>query len=223
MGQALTISLSRSPFSCPLSLEPPVLDAVGFDGLVAEATFLVFLIGFEVAFEPFDVGFAFEGEDVGAEAVEEEAAMEGMTDEEKEKYEGAMAKGDVMRPGPGNTGKLIWMKGSDLEGIELNYTWGFYKKPGIWHRGPGKSDGAHVHPSDEVLVFVGTDPSDINYLGAEISIDMGEERERYVFDKPTAVVCPKGVAHAPIITRYVDRPFAFFMMNLASEYKITYV
>jgi hypothetical protein len=133
------------------------------------------------------------------------------------------AKGDVMRPGPGNTDRLIWMKGEDLEGIELNYTWGFYKKPGIWHRGPGKSDGAHFHNSDEVLVFAGTDPGDINYLGAEISIDMGEERERYVFDKPTAVVCPKGTVHAPIITRYVDRPFAFFMMNLAAEYEITYV
>lgn len=148
---------------------------------------------------------------------------ENISNDEKSKYEEAMENGDVMHPGPGNTDKLIWMKGTDLEGIELNYTWGFHKKPGIWHRGPGNSDGAHVHPSDEVLVFVGTDPSDINYLGAEISIDMGEERERYVFDKPTAVVCPKGVAHAPIITRYVDRPFAFFMMNLASKYEITYV
>ena len=148
---------------------------------------------------------------------------ENMSAEEKAGYEEAVAKGDVMRPGPGNTDKVMWMKGEDLEGMNLNYTWGFHKKPGIWHRGPGKSDGAHVHPSDEVLVFAGTDPADINYLGAEISIDLGEERERYVFDKPTAVVCPKGTVHAPIITRYVDRPFAFFMMNLASEYKITYV
>jgi len=148
---------------------------------------------------------------------------ENMSAEEKAKYEEAVDNGGVMRPGPGNTDRLMWMKGEDLEGIELNYTWGFYKKPGIWHRGPGNSDGAHVHPSDEVLVFVGTDPSDINYLGAEISIDLGEERERFVFDKPTAVVCPKGTVHAPIITRYVDRPFAFFMMNLASKYEITYV
>ena len=150
-------------------------------------------------------------------------ATEGMTAEEKAKYKEAIAKGEVMHPGPGNTDKLIWMKGKDLEGINLNYTWGFYKKPGIWHRGPGKSDGAHFHNSDEVLVFVGTDPGDINYLGAEISIDIGEERERYVFDKPTAVICPKGTVHAPIITRYADRPFAFFMMNLSCEYEITYV
>jgi hypothetical protein len=148
---------------------------------------------------------------------------ESMSAEEKAKYEKALGKGEVMRPGPGNTDSLMWMNGEDLEGIELNYTWGFYKKPGIWHRGPGSSDGAHVHPSDEVLVFAGTEPNDINYLGAEISIDLGEERERYVFDKPTVVVCPKGTAHAPIITRYVDRPFAFFMMNLASKYEITYV
>ena len=72
-------------------------------------------------------------------------------------------------------------------------------------------------------MFVGTDPRDINYLGAEISIDMGEERERYVFDTPTAVVCPAGTAHAPIITRYVDRPFAFFNISLSGEHKIKYV
>ena len=132
-------------------------------------------------------------------------------------------KEEKMVPGPGNTDNLVWMRGEDLEGIDLNFTWGFYKKPGIWHTGPGKSDGAHIHPNDEVLVFVGTDPRDINYLGAEISIDLGEDHERYVFDKPTAIVCPKGVVHAPIITRYVDRPFAFFMINLSPEYKITYV
>lgn len=133
------------------------------------------------------------------------------------------ASPDTMMPGPGNADKYFRMNGSDLEGIELNFTFGFHKKPGIWHRGPGNSDGAHVHPHDEVLVFAGTDPGDINYLGAEISIDMGEERERYVFDKPTAVVCPAGTPHAPVITRYVDRPFAFFIMSLSGEYKTVYL
>ncbi len=148
---------------------------------------------------------------------------ENMTYEEKKIYEEKLAKGEIMRPGPGNTDRLVWMKGSDLEGIELNFTWGFYKKPGIWHRGPGKSDGRHFHPNDEVLVFAGTDPSDINYLGAEISIDLGEEGERHVFDKPTAVVVPKGLVHNPVITRYVERPFAFFMISLAAEHETTYV
>ena len=150
-------------------------------------------------------------------------SLNNMTQEKRAKYEKDMAEGRIMRPGPGNTDSLIWMSGNDLEGMELNFTWGFYKKPGIWHRGPGKADGAHVHPNDEVLVFVGTDPRDINYLGAEISIDIGEEKERYIFDKPTAVLCPAGTVHNPVITRYVDRPFAFFLISLSGKHETTYV
>lgn len=73
------------------------------------------------------------------------------------------------------------------------------------------------------MVFAGTDPSDIDYLGAEISIDMGKEHERYIFDKPTAVICPRGVPHNPVIARYVDKPYAFFVIGLSGEHKTTYV
>lgn len=127
-----------------------------------------------------------------------------------------------VKPGPGNADSLVWMQGKDLEGLEVNFTWGFYRNPGVRHRGPGSSDGAHVHASDKVLVFVGTDPSDIDYLGAEISIDMGKEHERYVFDTPTAVVCPAGVQHNPVIARWVDRPYASFMIGLSGEHKTEY-
>jgi hypothetical protein len=147
--------------------------------------------------------------------------LEKLTPAERAQYEKVTSGG--MKPGPGNCNSLIWMYGKDLEGTPLNFTWGFYKSPGVWHRGPGNSDGAHVHPADEVLVFVGTDPSNIDYLGAEISIDMGAEHERYVFDKPTAVICPKGVAHNPVIARYVDRPYAFFVIGLSGDHETAYV
>jgi hypothetical protein len=44
-------------------------------GLVAEPPPFVFLIGFEIAFEPLDMTVAFEGEDVGGQAVQEEAVV----------------------------------------------------------------------------------------------------------------------------------------------------
>jgi hypothetical protein len=115
--------------------------------------------------------------------------------------------------GPGNADHLVWMYGKDLEGLDTNFLWGFYSKPGIWRRGISN----HSHTHDEAMVFVGTDPSNIDYLGAEIEIDMGKEHERYVFDKPTIVVCPGGVPHMPVITRYVDRPYAFFVIGLGGE------
>ena len=85
--------------------------------------------------------------------------------------------GEAMRGqrGSGNANQLIWLNGKDhLEGINLNFTWGFYNGVGDW-----RTDlGPHVHPYPECLVFVGLDTSDINYLGAEIEIEIGDEREK---------------------------------------------
>ena len=124
-----------------------------------------------------------------------------------------------LKPGPGNADHLARMYGKDLEGLNANMDWGFFSSPGIWHRGAG----AHVHSSDEVLVFVGTDPARMNYLGAEIEIDLGKEHERHLIDRPSVVVCPAGTAHAPLITRWVDRPFAFFSINLSAAPEMKYI
>jgi hypothetical protein len=117
-------------------------------------------------------------------------------------------------PGPGNTDHLTWMCGSDLEGIDANIFWGFCSQPGIWRRGAG----AHVHPVDEVLVYLGMDPDNPDRLGAEIEIDLGKEHERHIIDRPAAVVCPAGMPHLPLVTRWVDRPFAFFAVTLSGEH-----
>jgi hypothetical protein len=117
--------------------------------------------------------------------------------------------------GPGNADHLIWMSGKDLEGLNVNIFWGFCSQPGIWRRGAG----SHVHPTDEVLIYVGTDPNDIDYLGAEIEIDMGKEHERHIINKPTVVICPVGTPHLPQVTRWVDKPFAFFAINLSGEHE----
>ncbi len=143
--------------------------------------------------------------------------LDRLTPEQREQFDEMVKTGQKL--GPGNADHLTWMYGKDLEGLEMNLTWGFYSKPGIWHRGVG----AHVHPTDEVLVFAGLDPTDINYLGAKIEIDMGEEHERYIFDKPTVVICPKGLPHNPVVVRWVDKPYAFYLIALGGEHKTTAV
>jgi hypothetical protein len=139
---------------------------------------------------------------------------------ERKAYYGEMATGN-WKPGPGLTENAVWMFGQDLLGMKVNFCWGIHTQPGLWMRGPGK--GAHVHPVDEVIVFAGTDPSDIDYLGAEIQIDLGVEHERHIIDKPTAVVIPAGFAHNPIVTRWVDKPFGVLMMSLDPTHATTYV
>jgi hypothetical protein len=117
--------------------------------------------------------------------------------------------------GPGNADHLIWLNGKDLEGMNATIIWGFSSQPGIWHRGTG----AHTHPVDEVLVYLGMDPDNMDCLGAEIELDMGKEHERHFIDKSTAVVCPAGTPHLPQVTRWVDRPFAFFAVSLSGDHK----
>jgi hypothetical protein len=117
--------------------------------------------------------------------------------------------------GPGNADHLTWMYGRDLEDLNVNILWGFYSSPGLWHRGVG----AHVHPVDEILIYLGTDPNNLDYLGAEIEMDLGAEHERYIINKPTVVICPAGVPHNPQVTRWVDRPYAFLGINLSSEHE----
>lgn len=125
------------------------------------------------------------------------------------------------QPGPGLCENAVWMFGDDLLGMNVNWCWGIHKNAGAWLR--GKGSGLHVHPNDEVLLFAGTEPADIEYLGAEIQIDLGPDGERYVINRPTAVVVPKGLPHGNIVTRWVDRPFGFLLMSLAAEHKTSYL
>ncbi|MBN2240064.1 MAG: hypothetical protein JW712_09845 [Dehalococcoidales bacterium] len=139
---------------------------------------------------------------------------------ERKALYGEMAGGE-WKPGPGMTENAVWVFGQDLLGMKVNWCWGIHTQPGLWMRGPGK--GAHVHPFDEVLVFAGTEPSDIDYLGAEIQMDLGPEHERYIIDKPTAVVIPAGLPHNPIVTRWVDKPYDVLMMALDAAHDTKYV
>jgi hypothetical protein len=118
--------------------------------------------------------------------------------------------------GPGNADSMIWMYGSDLDHFRLNFNWGFFSGTGS---GTGRSGGeAHTHAEPEVLIWVGLDPHDLNYLGAEIEIALGPEFERHVFDEPTAVICPGGFIHTPLVVRWVDDPYVFLLGSLEEQY-----
>jgi len=119
--------------------------------------------------------------------------------------------------GPGNADQLVWIYGQDLENIDLNISWGFYSQCGIWHKMPG--GGAHVHPVDEALIFVGLIPDNLYYLGAMVEFDLGEEAERHMISEPAAVIAPRGVVHCPEITWWVDRPYGFIVLCLGKEHE----
>lgn len=135
-----------------------------------------------------------------------------------------IGKDGIMRPadagvGPGNGDQIVWLYGSDLEGFDVNFTWGFYSRCGKWHRG----GEAHYHPEAEILCFLGLDEDNLEYLGAELELGMGKDYERHIFNTPTVGICPAGFPHLPLITRWVDKPYAFIVVCLSGEHASPWV
>lgn len=124
--------------------------------------------------------------------------------------------------GPGNADNLVWFFGRELENLPINFTWGIYSGCGVWHREQGKSL-SHVHDFDEILIFMGLDPNNIDYLGAEIQVEIGPEHELHVFSEPSVVIFPKGLEHTPVVTRWVDSPYCCFVISMSPEYKAHWI
>jgi hypothetical protein len=125
---------------------------------------------------------------------------------------------DIKRTKGGNADFMAHWSGKNTPGFKLNFTWAFHRGTGYWHE-----HDPHVHPNDEALVFVGLDPDNPDYLGAEIEFQFGEEREVHVFDTPSVVIAPKGLVHCPLITRKVEKPYSFTAICLAHEHDTTWL
>lgn len=123
-------------------------------------------------------------------------------------------KAAEMGVGPGNGDEVVWLYGNDLEGFNLNFTWGLYSKCGKWHR----AGEAHYHPEEEILCFVGLDPDNLDFLGAELELGMGKDYERHIFNTPTVAICPAAFPHLPLITRWCDKPYGFIVVCLSGEH-----
>jgi hypothetical protein len=150
--------------------------------------------------------------------------MKTVIDESSDPMSSVIGRDGVMRPadmgvGPGNGDQVVWLYGKDLEGFEVNFTWGFYSRCGKWHRG----GEAHTHPEEEILCFLPLDPDKPDYLGAELELGMGKDYERHIFNTPTICICPGGFPHLPLITRWADTPYAFIVVCLSGEHASPWV
>ncbi|MCX8032183.1 MAG: hypothetical protein N3B14_02145 [Thermoleophilia bacterium] len=156
-----------------------------------------------------------------------ESIMKSMSGDEQVQgptYADIMDEDGILHPaekgvGPGNGDEIVWLFGDNLEGFNVNFSWGTYTQCGKWHRG----GEVHVHPEAEILCYLGLDPDNLEYLGAELELGMGKERERHVFNTPTIAVCPEGFPHLPLITRWVDKRYAFSVVCLSGEHASPWV
>ncbi len=76
----------------------------------------------------------------------------------------------------------------------------------------------HAHDFHELLCFIGGNPEDINDLGAEIHISLGEEKEEHVITSATIVSIPPGLKHCPLKVTKIAKPFVFLEISTTPEY-----
>jgi hypothetical protein len=112
----------------------------------------------------------------------------------------------------------IVMQGSkyDFDGLFQNYwlRWNCITQP-ISMSEP------HTHQFDEIFHFFGADPADISDFQAVVELTIGEEFEVHTITEPTIVYIPKGMVHAPINFKIINKPIIFMNVANAPEYTET--
>jgi len=143
---------------------------------------------------------------------------EGTTDGKKYAH---LVKKMTVKKGPGGADakQVISVSGDELEGLNLNFAMGLYNETGPWN--PKK--GAKVHPYDECLVFFGNNTDDLSYLGAELTVEIGQEHEKHTFNVPTVVTLPRGTPHYPIVCSRVDKPYRVMKVGLGARYQSSWL
>jgi hypothetical protein len=91
--------------------------------------------------------------------------------------------------------------------LPVNIRYGTY-----WTAGKMGSGNArpHVHDYDQVMMWFGSDRTDLGELGAEVELTLGEELETQMITTSTAVAIPKGMPHFPATINRLDKRF-FYM------------
>jgi len=113
-------------------------------------------------------------------------------------------------PEPGMTGTSIWAHHNEFKsGTTLGYHCinQEYEVP-----------FTHSHNFHETLCFIGGNPENINDLGAEISICLGDELEEHIINSATIVSIPPGLKHCPLKVRKISKPFIFLEISATQEY-----
>ncbi len=109
--------------------------------------------------------------------------------------------------------ELMHVGAENLNGFNCSIIYAYAFKTGI----TGLSTKPHVHDYDEAIFFIGSDPHNFSDLGAEVEFAIGEEQEKHVFDRPTAVVIPKGLPHCPIVTTRIEKPYLCMAVSLTGK------
>jgi hypothetical protein len=101
-------------------------------------------------------------------------------------------------------------------GYDVNIRYGAYWSAGKTGKAPYSAVAAAY---DQVMVWMGLDTWDMGYLGAEVDLTLGEEKESHKITTSTAVAIPKGTPYLPPVIERMEDRFVFMTVSLAPELK----
>ncbi len=78
----------------------------------------------------------------------------------------------------------------------------------------------HTHDVDELFFIFGSNPLNYFEFDAEIEISLGEEREKHIINSTSIVYIPKGLVHAPIAIKKVNKPIQWMHILFTPKYKM---
>ena len=76
----------------------------------------------------------------------------------------------------------------------------------------------HQHEFPQYLHFFSTNPDDATDFDAEIEVSLGEEPEKHIINKPTAVYIPAGLHHGPVNFAKINKPVLFIDVVAVGKY-----
>lgn len=98
---------------------------------------------------------------------------------------------------------------ADTLGFDVNIQYGTY-----WSAGKTSKDvGPLVCDYDQVSIWMGVDTYDIGYLGGEVTLCLGEKREKHVMTTATALAIPRGTPFWPAEINSIE--YRFIHMNVS--------
>ena len=107
--------------------------------------------------------------------------------------------------------RILWMDDKVVPGaFQMNTAWYF----AIPEKDPIFEE--HVHDSDELIGFIGSNPDDPYDLGGEIEVTV--DGEPFTLTRSTLVFAPAGVPHMPLSIKRVDRPIFHFSVVMDRHY-----
>jgi hypothetical protein len=74
------------------------------------------------------------------------------------------------------------------------------------------------HDFDQILVFMGSNTSDIFEFDAEVEFCLGDEQEKHLIKSPSVIYIPKGLTHCPINFKKIGKPIIFLDITLTTAY-----